>query len=235
MTNLFVPPVPDLARIEGSTVEEAFSWLIVYYERELIPWSYRTGTKCVKLGYKGLHMLPQLLSGCQREKVSQARKSNEEVVELAAPLAFGRNTQVFDLPRRQFAFGRDLYAGYRIPFFFVERGTVKLYFLQPRKGANLSYDQLCMVATIHKRFLLDTEFFGQQCNVEYVDVGAHPMSHVRVLQQYSLETLELWDESRLRDRLTLISEALDRVKVSGIVKPRRRVVSRPDPEMPLFD
>ena len=63
MTNLVVPPVPDLARIEGSTVEEAFHWLIGYYERDLIPWSYRTGTKCVKHGYRVIHKLSPLLSG----------------------------------------------------------------------------------------------------------------------------------------------------------------------------
>jgi hypothetical protein len=112
---------------------------------------------------------------------------------------------------------------------------VKLYFLQPRKGTSPTYDQLCMVATIHKKFLLDTEFFGQRAEVEYVDLSADPETNDRRVSQYSLKTLELWSESRLQDRLTLISEALDRVSRGGLVTPRRRHIHRPEADMPLFD
>jgi hypothetical protein len=234
MASLPVPPVPDLARVGGSTVDEAYAWFLAYYEREAVPWNYLRGIKCVREGYRGLHVLPQLVAGCLSEKIEQGRVSNTEIVTLAAPLAFGRKTQVFDLPRRQFPFGRDLRAGYRIPFFFVEDGVVKLYYLQPRKGANLTYDQMCMVATIHKRFLLDTEFFGQRSEMEYVDLAADPVSKERVLTRHSLATLELWPEERLRDRLTLVAEAFERVRASGLVKPKR-IVRRPDKEMNLFD
>jgi hypothetical protein len=208
--------------------------LVAYYEREAVPWNYLRGIKCVRESYRGLHALPQLLAGCQLEKIEQGRISNAEIVTLAAPLAFGRTTQVFDLPRRRFAFGRDLQAGYRIPFFFVEGGVVKLYYLQPRKGANLTYDEMCMVATVHKRFLLDTEFFGQPCEMEYVDLAADALTHERVVTRHSLASLELWSEQRLRDRLTLVSEALERVRASGVVKAKRSV-RRPDKDMNLFD
>lgn len=234
MASLPVPPVPDLARVEGATVEEAYAWFVAYYEREAVPWNYLRGTKCVRESYRGLHALPQLLAGCQLEKIEQGRKSNAEIVTLAAPLAFGRKTQVFDLPRRQFQFGRDLRAGYRIPFFFVEDGIMKLYYLQQRKGANLTYDQMCMVATIHKRFLLDTEFFGQPCEIEYVDLAANALTNERVVTRYALATLELWPEERLRDRLTLVSEAFERVRASGVIK-AKRIARRPDKDMNLFD
>lgn len=235
MTQLPIPAITDLARAHGATRDELISWLIAYYNADGAPFNYLSGTRVIKQGYRGYHNLDALVAACANEKTEQGRKSNSEVVKLAAPISFGRVTQVFDLPRRQFQFGRDLHSGYRIPFFFVEDGIVKLYYIQPRKGCNLTYDQLCMVATIHKRYLLDTEFFGQRADVEYIDVSADPTTNVRDVRRYSLSTLALWSDKRLADRLTLIAEALEFVRSSDIVRPRRRVTRRPDAGMPLFD
>lgn len=234
MTNVPIPPVPDLARAEGFTRDEIVGWLLGYYDAPHVPWNYRSGTRTVKQSYRGFHNLDQLVASAAAEKTKAGRSANGDVIRLAAPIAFGRATQVFDLSRRQFAFGRNLYSGYRIPFFFVEKGIVKLYFLQPRKEYHLTFDQLCMVATIHKRFLLDTEFFGQPVDVEYIDLSADAITKVREVHRYSLDSLELWSEKRLADRLTLIAEALDFVRSSGLVKPRPRRPPR-SPDMPLFD
>ena len=234
MSKLPIPPVPDLARVRGESRDEVISWFKEYYETKGAFFNYMCATRTVKHSYKGFHIIGQLLSACDLEKTEQGKKSNREVVEYAAPLAFGRSMQVVDLPRRQFAFGRDRYSPYRIPFFFVENGIVKLYYLQPRKGYVLTYDQMCMVATIHKKFLLDTEFFGQNTDVEYVDLSAVPGTKERVLHQYKIDDLELWSEKRLADRLTLISEALDYIETQDIVKPRRRQPARISPDMPLF-
>lgn len=229
-----IPPVPDLACVEGETVAQAIEWLTKYYEDEGCPWNYRTGTKAIRTGYKGLHRVDLLLAACAQERTKQGRISNGEIIRLAAPLAFDRSTQVFDLPPRQFAFGRRRHAAYRIPFFFVEGGVVKLYYVQPRKEHGPTFDQLGMVAKIHKQFLLDTEFFGQVSDVEYVSLGAEEKKGPRVVRFYSLDSLDLWSDKRLADRLTLISEALNRIEERGTVQSRRRP-ARPEPEMPLFD
>jgi hypothetical protein len=228
------PPVPDLARLKGQTKDEVISSLIQFYNTTGAPFNYMSGTRSIKASYRGFHSLKYLLAGCDKEHTDQGKKSNREIVEYAAPLAFGRTTQVFDLPSRKFAFGRDLYSSYRIPFFFVENKIVKLYYLQPRKGCGLTYDELCMVATIYKRHLLDTEFFGQAADVEFVDLSAMPGVKDRSLRDYSLAKLQLWSDERLADRLTLIAEALDYVKASDLVKPRRRRAAPIPPDMPLF-
>jgi hypothetical protein len=229
------PPVPDLARARGETVSELVEWFVEYHEEEGCPWSYRTGTKIAKTSYRGLHRLDLLVAGCTKEKTKQGRKSNRELVELAAPLAFGRSTQVFDLPPRRFHFGRNRNAGYRIPFFFVESGVVKIYFLQPRKNNGPEFEDLGMVATIQKKFLLDTEFYGLPVDVEFVDLSCVEKGGPRICRSYSLDKLQLWSEKRLTDRLTAISEALDTIDKKELVTPRRRIWSRPEPEMPLFD
>lgn len=235
MIELPTPALPDLARMTGSTVEEAASYWINYFNMVSVPWSYRAGTRCVKDAYQGLHKLKQLSAGCEIEKNKIGREANKDFVQLAAPVAFGRSTQVFDLSRRQFPFGRGRRAAYRVPFFFVENRVVKLYFAQPRKHAGLSLDQFSFVATVHKHYLLDTEFFGLPVDVEYVDVSAPAKGEERKLHTFNLSSLDLWSDERLADRLTLISESLDAAASSGLIVPRKRHQRPVDPSMPLFD
>jgi hypothetical protein len=229
------PPVPDLARAKGQTVAELTDWFVNFFNMHGAPFNYRSGTKAIRSGYKGLHKLESLIAGCAREKTTVGRQSNTDIVTYAAPLAFGRTTQVFDLSPRRFRFGRDHRAAYRIPFFFVEDGTIHVYYLQPRKSAGLEFDELCMVATIVKTYLLDTEFYGLTCDVEFVDVGIPSGETVRRLRQYSLADLPLWPERRLTERLTMIAAALDLASASGRVVLRHRLRPHPEPEMPLFD
>jgi hypothetical protein len=91
-----------------------------------------------------------------------------------------------------------------------------------------------MVAKIYKQYVLDTEFFGQPSNIEYVNLGALEKNGPRVTRTHALESLNLWSDRRLEERLTLISAALDKIEIDGTVKSRRRN-SRPEPSMPLFD
>ena len=51
MSNFSTPPVTDLARIAGSTVDEMVEWLIVYYNGPDIPWNYIRGRKCLIKAY----------------------------------------------------------------------------------------------------------------------------------------------------------------------------------------
>jgi hypothetical protein len=113
--------------------------------------------------------------------------------------------------------------------------VIKLYFLQPRKENGPSFEQLGMIGGIHKKFLLDTEFFGQVSNVEYVTLSIEDKKGPRVVRRYSLDELILWSETRLTNRLPLISEALDRLDERGDVQSRRRIIQRPESSMPLFD
>jgi len=233
--NLPTPPVPDLARAQGATVSELFDWFVDFFNMGGAPFNYRRATKAVRAAYKGLHKIHLLTASCAAEKTAVGRFANTDVVNHAAPFAFGRITQVFDLSPRRFAFGRDRRAAYRIPFLFVENGVIHVYYLQPRKSAGPDLDELGMVASIVKAYLLDTEFFGQQCNVEFVDVGVPIGGAARLPRKYSLGMLPLWSEKRLAERLTMIGEALDRVAASGRVVRRHRLRARPEPEMPLFD
>ena len=188
-----------------------------------------------RAGYMGLHRLPVLIAGCAAEKNAIGRSANTDIVRLGAPLCFGRKTQVVDLSRKRFAFGRDRKAAYRIPFLFIENGIVKVYYLQPRKSAGLTIEEFGMMATIVKCYLLETEFFGLTTDIEFVDLSAPEEEVERQVRQYNLDTLKLWSDKRLEERLSLIAQALDWAAASGQVEKRRRVMHAPEPEMPLFD
>ena len=229
------PPVPDLARTKGRTVAEMSDWFIDFFNQEGAPFNYRRGTRAVRAAYRGVHRLHLLTAGCVAEKTAIGRMANREIVTLAAPYAFGRKTQVFDLARRRFPFGHNRSAAYRIPFFFVEGGVVKLYYLQPRKGEGPDFNEICMIGTIYKKFLLETEFYGQRTDLEIVDLGAIEKGGPRVTKTYSLAELTLWSDEQLTDRLTLIAEALDSLGSSDRIVRRRRPRPTPEPEMPLFD
>lgn len=229
------PPLPELVRADATSVDAAVSWFRGYYETPPVPWNYTHGTKCVKQAYKGLQSIKLLTAGCENIKNKVGQISNKQVVTLAAPLAFGRSIQVFDLPRRQFRFGRDRRCGFRVPFFFVEDGLIRLYFLQPRKCVALTMDELGMLATIHKRYLIDTEFYGEPVDIEYVDVSLNPESNRREVRKYCLEDLQLWSEAALRSRLTTLAEALHILETDKALSAKRRIAPRPDPELPLFD
>jgi hypothetical protein len=90
-----------------------------------------------------------------------------------------------------------------------------------------------MVAKIHKKYLLDTEFYGQASDVEYVSLSAEEKMD-RALCVGTRSPISGWSDDRLEARLTLISEALDRIEEWGFVQSRRRP-ARPEPEMTLFD
>lgn len=229
------PPIPDIARAKGESVVQLVDWFVEYFNARGAPFNYRRANKAIRAAYKGMHKLHLLTATCAAEKTAIGRSANTDVIRHAAPLAFGRKTQVFDLSPRRFSFGRNRHAGFRIPFLFVENGVIKTYYLQSRKSAGLDFDELCMVATIVKYHLLDTEFFGQRCDLEFVDVGVPQGGSERLVRQYSLSDFRLWSEERLADRLTMISEALDIVAKGDRVKRRHQMRPRPEPDMPLFD
>ena len=116
----------ELIRADVSSVDNAAACLRHFFEPDGGSFNYLAANKRVKLAYKGLHQLKPLVEGLPSDVKKVGHKPNMEVVTIAAPVAFGRKTQVFDLSPRRFPYGRDRLAPYRIAFFFTEAGVIKV-------------------------------------------------------------------------------------------------------------
>ncbi|MBK1622245.1 hypothetical protein CKO32_01570 [Afifella marina DSM 2698] len=180
-----------------------------------------------------MHKLKVLLQAPPSEQNRVGFRFNQEVIELTAPYAFGRTTQVFDLSARKFPFGAGRFASYRVPFFFVEKGVVKVCYLQTRKGPYLTAEDYGGMAAVHSRYLMAQEFYGEKIDVEYVDVGATIEGGPRERRRLTLANLDIWPADRLADHLNVVAEALVAIEARGVAPKRRRPLK--DAELPLFD
>lgn len=225
------PSVPEIVRVNSNNIDEAIAQLVGALTPSGGGFNYIPATVATKLAYRGVHRIDQLLSIKSMKDGSVGAGANAEVVTLAAPFAFGRETKVFDLTPRTFAYaGRS--ASYRIPFFFVEKGVIKLYFLQPRKNTVFTLDQVSLYASLAKKFLMDSEFFGETTDLEIVETAVRQEGEARKLQVYSLSELEIWDDSKIQRHLAVVDEALKFIEAANLIPKTRRPLK--DKDLPLF-
>ncbi|GLS29486.1 hypothetical protein SAMN04488498_11280 [Mesorhizobium albiziae] len=227
------PSVPEIVRVDTSSLNSAVAHLISALEPTGGNFNYLDGTKRVRSAHKGLHDLKALMSASPSRAKMVGHAHNMDVVRLAAPNAFGRKTSVFNLPPRKLPYGGDRLASYRLPFFFVEEGSVKGYFLQPRKNTHFTTEQYGLMATVVKRNLLDTEFYGERVEFEVVDVSRKVNDNERSLSVYTLSELQLWSEADVAQHFRVVAAALNIIEDEQLVKKVRRPLR--DKELPLFD
>lgn len=234
MILLTPPPLVEVLRADTRNLETTVNSLLEHYNpADGGQFNYIRSVKTIRRAYQGYHNLPQLLAASPSIQERVGFKPNQDVIGLASPLAFGRSTHVFDLKGRRFSFGRERYASYRIPFFFTEAGVVKLYFLQYRKGFFLDKDIYGGMLTIHQDYLLSQEFYGEKCDVEYVDCAASEEKGPRVLRKYNSTDLERWSNDRLNDQVRMVAAAMDEIESRSLKVKRIRPLR--DIELPLFD
>ncbi|TPN46989.1 MULTISPECIES: hypothetical protein [unclassified Mesorhizobium] len=234
MIPLTNPPLVEVLRADTTSVQTAVRSLLEFYNPiDGGKFNYLRAVKAVRKAYKGFHQIDQLLAAPLSTKERVGYKPNQDVIALASPLAFNRRTQVFDLTGRRFPFARDRFATFRIPFFFTESGVVKLYFLQYRKSFFLSKDVYCGMFSVHRKFLLEQEFYGETCDVEYVDCSSDEDGGSRNRKVYSSQNLEMWSDERLTDQLGVVASAMDEIERRQLKVKRIRPLR--DVELPLFD
>jgi hypothetical protein len=227
------PSLPEIVRVDTSSVDSAVADVVSLLEPPRRTFNYLDATKRTRQAYSGFHDLRQLLSAGFSRKKLVGHEQNMEVVRLAAPHAFGRATQIFDLPPRKLSYGADRFASYRVPFFFVERGIVKVYFLQPRKDTHFSTRQFGLLASVIKRNLLETEFYGETCDIEIIDVSRDKGDKKRSLHVYSLSDVPNWTDKEIEEHFSVVNDALKIVEEENLIKKVRRPLR--DRELPLFD
>lgn len=227
------PTLIEIVRANTDTVESAVAHMLIALKPSGVTWNYLDGTKRITGAYKGMHNIDAITKTTETALKRPGHSYNIEIAKLIAPLAFGRDTKVFNLSARKFYYTDKRSAAYRIPFFFTEGGVVKAFSVQLRKNGRLSKDQVSGYASIVKYFLLDTEFFDMETDIEFVDCGVQVLGGARVVTKYSIDDLKLWDKERIDDHMNIIAEALRFIEDNKMIKTYRRPFK--DPELPLFD
>lgn len=227
------PSLPEIVRVDTSTLDAAIAHLVSFLDPSGGGFNYLDATKAIQTAYRGLHNLSSLTVSTPAHSNRFGRSFNIDVIKLAAPLAFGRTTRVFQLPARKLPYGSDRLASYRIPFFFAEDAVLKAYFLQPRKNTHFSLSQYGLLASVIERNLLQNEFYGERYDLEVVDVSNPQDEDKRSIARHSLGDLSRWSDRDIDEHFRLVDEALTVVERERLVTKVRRPLK--DPALPLFD
>jgi hypothetical protein len=225
------PSALDVVRLIRRTREDTAAALIGYYQ-QLPRWSYSPARAMAKPVFSGEISLAAAIAGCLNGGNPLGRKWNAEVAELVWEAAQGRKFKCFDLSKRPFAIRQDLRFLVDPLFFFVEQNTVKIFWLQPRRGFNPTLEGLGTLATI-VRMTYQDDF--DDFDVEFLDLSRPSGAKKRLPRVYRFRDLPVLADTEVRLAMERFAQAYDPVCAMGVQRPERRARPSVDPEPRLFD
>ncbi|WP_080798710.1 hypothetical protein [Agrobacterium tumefaciens] len=226
------PSVPEISLVNSDSLDEAVAQLIVALTPGGGGFNYLRATKVAKAAYKGFHNLSHLVAAHNLHDGSVGAVANLEVANMVCPVSFGRRTQVIDIPSKSFQYGANRHASFRVPFLFLEEKTVKSYFLQPRKRTVYTEKQVGIFASIVKKYLLDTEFYGEKVDIEFVEASERVLGQGRELRVQRLSDIDIVSDEVLAKHLSVVQDALKIIENENLVTKKRRPLR--DRDLPLF-
>lgn len=217
MPNLTLPSTLDLVRLIKPSVAETVEALVLHYST-IPPWTYGPARGMALPAFSGEISLDAAVRGCQTKGIQSGRESNAEVAQLVWQAGSGRNVKCFRLHRRPFFIRNDLSFAVDPLFFFIEAGQVKIFWLQPRRGFNPTFEGLGIVAVILRMSFAD-DF--DNFDVELLDLSKPEGMKQRVARKFSFATLPVISDDDVREALARFAEAYDIVAAMGVQRPER--------------
>lgn len=89
-----------------------------------------------------------------------------------------------------------------------------------------------MFASIVKKYLLDTEFYDEKVDIEFVEVAERVQKNGRQLKVYNVADVEILDDAAIERHLSIVREALTVIENEKLVTKKRRPLK--DKDLPLF-
>jgi len=231
MQRLRMPGPQDVVRLLRPTVPEIVEVLTAYYEQQP-GWSYGPARAMAEPVYSGELTLQAATEGCLTRGNRLGRRSNAEVATHIWTAAQGRSFHCHSLPPRPFGIRSDLSILVDPGFFFVERGQIKIFWLQPRRRFSPTTEGLGTLATMIRTLFAD-DF--DEFDLELLDLSVPDGEKDRKLRIYNFAALPSLAEDVVTAALQRFAEAYDKVREKGVTRPARRP-SRPDDRAgePLF-
>ncbi len=215
-----LPSAVDAARIideDESVVERR---LREYYKAARPPWNYNWVKRVSKNIYSGDLAVAAFRSALeQRTRKGKVRAGIEPNVDVALLLrkhSEGRVFQCFDIKPRKVFISRQYSLMLNPPFYFVEGGIVKIFWLQPRKQYALNDHQAGVLGSLLRLSHFRDDF--SDAKLELFDASA-PDATTREPRKLGLDDLPRISEEELTSSLRALLIAYERVKDINFKEP----------------
>ena len=164
-----IPGAPDFARLISDDPEAILAGLKEHYSRPRIGWSYQWVQRNSRKIYSG-ELTEASINEYQASGKRKGAKSNVEVALLLRQSAIGRSFQCFPIKPRRVKISREHSLTVSPPFYFVENGVVKIFWLQPRRTFALDDQQAGVLAALLRLSHFRDDF--EDARLELYDASA---------------------------------------------------------------
>ena len=203
-----LPACHDLVRFIRPTQPATKDALLGHFMRPPGFFSYEVARRVSPRAFEGELSSSALKQACDTISNAVGRKSNWEAVQAVQKSGSGRNVQCYPMHDVRLKVRKDLSIRVAVDFYFVENGRVQAFWLQPRRGYVLNFEQLGLFGALIRMTLLTGDF--EDAGLELLDISA-PDGKVRQSRTFTLDDLPYVEDRVVEEGIARVVAAYDEI------------------------